>query len=245
MAAGNLAYGTGRYAQARVYYEECLALLQESGDERSIATVTASLANVVNDEEDYERAHALFTAALSVFQKQGDQRNVALTLGNLAIVACAQEQYDRALALHQESLAMLREIGDPQNMFVALNNQAETLLCRGDTADAVLCLEESLTLSLSLDSRPNFAHCLTHYRTLAVKQECFPQAALIIGSEAALREILKAPLPPRAAAAYARHHEFVWTRLGATAFRAAYAQGYRMTQEQMTALLRDPEPPCR
>jgi len=84
--AGALAHQQGDMARARSLFEESLALAQEVGDARGIATSLHSLGNVAGAPRQYAMARSLYEESLVISRNLGDQYDVASLLSRLGMV---------------------------------------------------------------------------------------------------------------------------------------------------------------
>lgn len=81
---GEVARVQGQYALARKYYEECEALLPDSGDKGDRARFVHSLGYIAQHEGDHERAEEHFRRSLRMFRRLGNRRGMAECMAGLA-----------------------------------------------------------------------------------------------------------------------------------------------------------------
>jgi tetratricopeptide (TPR) repeat protein len=74
----------GHYDLARKYYEECEALLRDSGDQGDVARFAHSLGYLAQHEGDYARAESQFRKSLVMFRRLGNRRGMAECMAGLA-----------------------------------------------------------------------------------------------------------------------------------------------------------------
>ncbi len=236
--AGNIAYTRVDYPKARGYFEQALLIRQQSNDSRGIAASLGSLANVARDERRLYEALALFEQSLKMFREIGDRRGIALTLANLPIVHFQLGDYKRAGELHEESILMFRELSDVTNLALGLSNMSHTLLYTEKFDEVRFYLEESLTLNEKLRSTPGIARCLTIFALLAAKQQRYRRAAILMGSQDALREMIAYPLTPVAAVELAQNKEMVSGIVGEKEFKSLLSSGRNMTMQEAISFAR-------
>jgi len=98
-ALGELALREGNYPEARVYFEEGIALARESGRINANYWIFSFLGYVTLRQGDYERARSLFVEAQNGFRDAGLKIGVTYALEGLAALAVAQDQPERAARL--------------------------------------------------------------------------------------------------------------------------------------------------
>jgi predicted ATPase/DNA-binding SARP family transcriptional activator len=236
--AGSIAHRQDNKPAARLHFEEHLCLSEALDDKEGIAGSLASLANVAQNEADWERAHDLFHRALEIFRTLQHTRGAALTLGNLANLAGRQNDYTAAVTYHEESIAILREIGDIQHISLALTNHADTRICKGDLDAAGPLLAESIVLAETLKSPRGIAHCLSNFASLAVKQGQMERASVLIGAGEVLCERHQLLLPEVALQDRDRDRETVLIAIGEHSFRAAWTRGFAMPTDEAISYAR-------
>jgi len=237
--AGNLAYARADYATARRYFEESLALREIQGDPRDIAVGRASLATAINGLGGHAEALALFEANLLVFQEMKDLRNSALTWNSLAIVADASGDVPRVLECHLHSLQLFREAGDLANISMAASNLAGLYIDLGDYSAVRSHLAECLELHRTLRIRHRFVYLLLHSLCLAVREQAFERAAVVLGFAEAFRKSIGFVLPPKLGERFQAEEAAVRRHLSAARFDAQAARGAQMPEDEMIAFLLD------
>jgi predicted ATPase len=108
---GDIAWGERRFAEARAYYEEELALRRSLHDARGEGLVLYSLGRLHVDHGD-PAAGPLLSEALTRLRQVGDRRGVALTLNALGRAALNAGRYSEADWYVRESLVSFGELGN-------------------------------------------------------------------------------------------------------------------------------------
>jgi predicted ATPase/class 3 adenylate cyclase/DNA-binding CsgD family transcriptional regulator len=134
----------GEYDRCEQCYRESLALSQELGDTKLIASCLARVALITSTRGNYAAANTMYKESLEVLRKTGDRPLIAIVTCNWARVAIQQGEYIRARTLAEESLALAREHGYVSGVPEALNRLVEVSLFQGDLAQAYALAEESL-----------------------------------------------------------------------------------------------------
>ncbi len=120
--AGRLAFEQRDLGAAQAFYEEGLALAQESADPTQIASLLNNLGNVAWAQADVGRAGDLYDQVLALHRQQQDKRGIARVLNNLGLVAMRLRQYERAAQLMEESALLTEDLGDQQGLANTLFN---------------------------------------------------------------------------------------------------------------------------
>ena len=131
---------------------------------------------------------------------------------------------------------LYRKMEHREGIAEALVLLAKVEIARGDHACARVLYDESLTLARDIGDQELIASGLTGLARVVAMQGEPAWAVRLWGSAEALREALGAPLPPLERADYDQAVAAVRDHLGENAFVAAWAQGRRMTAEQVLTL---------
>ncbi len=231
-AAGNLAVlGQSDYTAGRSFFEKSLAMWRALGDRQGIARALTNLGLVASDQGEQAAARSLYEESLAILRELGDKWGIALSLNNLGLAA--QRQGDPgAQPLLEQSLAMMQELGDRQHMAVALDNLGLVASGGGNYASAGTHFKESLSIRRDLGDKRGIAYSLEGIGGLALAQGLAQRATQLMGAAEALREVIRAPLPPVDCAEYKKHTSAARSLLGEEAFGRAWAEGRAMTPEQ-------------
>jgi len=234
---GNIAYARGDYAAAHACFMEGLALRELQGGRRSIAIGRASLASASGGMGSHREALALFEANLLLFKELNDVRNTAMTWNSIALMADALDDHHKAREAYIQSLHLFREIGDSVHIGLAASNLASISITLGDYQAVRPLLAECVVLYRTLQTRPRFVFLLIHYVCLAVREQDFDRAAIIVGFETKFRERTGVTLPPKISEQSLVETDAVRQHLGEPRFHVQFAVGARMPEEEMIAFL--------
>jgi DNA-binding SARP family transcriptional activator/tetratricopeptide (TPR) repeat protein len=155
-----LRHAGGQYEEAAVRYRECAKELEEHGDRRTHAWVSANLAHCLiglgrAEEALHTAAHAreLFTvdgAADELGWVRAAESAALLRLGRIA----------EALEIDRRTVSLARKTGDPRELGVALHGVAWSHLLSGQPAEAASAITESVSLLRTTMARAAFAKSL-------------------------------------------------------------------------------------
>ena len=124
-AAGSMARRAGDFEASRRFLESSLAIREEMGDKRGIATAETNLSLVVVEQGDYAEATTLATRAFEISREINDKRLQGINLGNLGQFAARQGEFERARELYEQAIRINREIGNRAVEASNLNNLSE------------------------------------------------------------------------------------------------------------------------
>ena len=178
----------------------------------------------------------LLQEGVSLQQEVGDQEGMAVSSLLLGWVALTHGDLAAAHTRGEEGLTLYRKMEHREGIAEALVLLAKVESARGDHACARVLYDESLTLARDIGDQELIASGLTGLARVVAMQGEPAWAVRLWGCAEALREALGAPLPPIERAAYDPAVAAVRDHLGERAFMAAWAQGRRMTAEQILTL---------
>ncbi len=245
--AGNLAGVQHDFERARIFYEECLTIYEELGDERGLAATLVSMGRNAHYQGDHEQAASRLRRGLALWRELGDKRGIAIALGNLATLVWDQEDYAGARLLREESLTLFREVGDLRSVAFALGSLARVVRSQGEIAQAEALWLNSLGRFVELGVREEICECLEGLAGISltgsvdriVDARSAERAVLLFGGAATLRESTGARLLE--ADRVSREREIAGARqvLGDAAFEAAWRRGRALDQDGLVALALD------
>jgi non-specific serine/threonine protein kinase len=232
---GNAANDTGDYPRAVALQTESLALAREIEHRAGISVSRGYLAKAAREQGDQERAGALLAECLASARSTGSKWGVAGWLCELALVANYQGDHEQAEALSTESLALFRALESSRGMALALSTLGAAAHGQGDLDRAAQCYREGLALRRSGGEKRSIAASLEGLAVVATAAGRWQHAARLLGAAEALREAIRAPLPPVDRAEHARAVGEARTMLGDDVFQAAWDAGRALSLEQAIA----------
>ncbi len=134
---------------------------------------------------------------------------------------------------------MRRELGDKQGIVASLNNLGTAATAQGDYTLAHSLYDECLTIVQELGSKQLATECLNGYMSLLAVEGQAEQAVRLWGAAEAVREAIGAPLTPNELSRYEREVAAARAQLGEQRFKAAWAEGQKMTLTQAIAYALD------
>ncbi len=152
--AGQLALYMARYAEARRYLEESLAIAREIKDASRVSAVLQPLGMASLGEGDYATARDRLLEALSIAEASGNKREIAAAMSALTQLRRVEGALDAAHALNVRALELSRELGDRESILVGLLNLAMLAIARDVPRDARRDLLQAMDIAEEIDSKP-------------------------------------------------------------------------------------------
>jgi len=159
---GRLFRDTGRLEEAQIHLEAALALFEDAGDERGVASTVDDLGKLHWLRGDYQKALASTQRGLVLRRKIGDRRSIALSLNNLGLVYQDSGQFKLALDAFEQALRIRREIGDLVGVSISLNNLGTVAQDQRDDNRALQLFREAYEVAKETGDRNRIALVLTN-----------------------------------------------------------------------------------
>jgi predicted ATPase/class 3 adenylate cyclase len=153
--AGQFELRTGRYAKARAWLSESLAIARKLDDHKAIAALLQPLGLAALGEGDFRTARAILVEALDRARSRGDKRELAAALTAVAQLCRVEGRPDAAAPLHEEVLELARATGDHESTAIALLNLAMASVESGSFERARAMLLEVLAITEETRSKPS------------------------------------------------------------------------------------------
>jgi Tfp pilus assembly protein PilF len=234
----------GEYAQARVMFEEALAINRQLGDRKAQAADLNWFGLFLVGQGENDEAQSLFLEALAIARDLRHAREVAVALGGLGVVALRTGDHTAAQALFEEALAISRSLRTRGYEANSLNSLGTVALLRADYPTAGALFAKALGIQQETGQRNAIAASLRLFARLAVLQGQAERAARLFGAAERLREAGGVLLYPADRAEYDLSVAAARTALGEQAFAMAWAEGQAIPLEQaIRAALEESEIP--
>ncbi len=172
-AAGVLALYQSDYGISQVLSEKSLAIRQELGDTKGIASCFNSLGSVAAEMGKGTAAIALYKESLSIRRQIGDQQAIAGSLNNLGLALRDQGDFGEAKVCLEESLTIRQRSGNPESIASSLHNLGSLALFQGIYTEGGVLLKESLTIYRQLQDQHGIAYTLHALGSIALMQREF------------------------------------------------------------------------
>ncbi len=149
---GDLATAPGDLANARLRFEESLALARRVGDRWAAARAVASQAALAEQEGELDDANALAREALTLQLQVGDRLGVVDALERVASISAHSNKAERAARLLAAATAQRKRLGAPLPRWARRNQKEVVDLARRSLGTAAYGAIEREGRELSLEA---------------------------------------------------------------------------------------------
>lgn len=156
---GILAENRGNYGTAERYYQDSLAINENSGDQDGMALTYHQLGNLALRRGDYTTAERRYNDSLAIRKQAGDRANIAVVYHQLGIVAEERGDLDAAERYYQDALTIKE----------AFDNRASTAITYGQLGNLALRRDDYDTAQERYDA------------ALAILEEIGDRAKIAVG----------------------------------------------------------------
>ena len=136
----------GQTEAALAALTKAAAAYENAGDESGRAEMLNNIGVIQRTRRENQAAIEAFNEALAIFTAQGEQNRQAQTLANLADLYAFTGQRDEAARYYSQSAALFAQTGDRQRQSQVLRAYSLMQLRRGQWLDAMMRMEESLSV---------------------------------------------------------------------------------------------------
>ena len=233
IAAGDLAIWQSELDEAAALHGEALELLRELNDERQLAAVLRSLANVALERNEFGRADRLLSESSELARTTGNTWEVAASANLLGLSLAMQGATDWAIARHQEAVDIWRELGDTGHVFDALAGLGWAQLLGGQISDSAGSYLAALPLAIESDDVLQIEWCIRAAAAIAATRGTeFERATRLFSASEAMREATGIDLRVGIGETLDQLMDAVRQGLGRERLARGWQAGLRMTKAQ-------------
>jgi predicted ATPase/DNA-binding CsgD family transcriptional regulator len=217
---------------------ECRQLAEQLGDPLVGAEVARFSGLAAVFRGDNEGALPLLETAIGVLESVGDADAVILTLYHVAVAASLLGDSDRARAACERAIGISDACGERWARSWVLWGLALDGWLRGDLVSATGLARESLTIKAEFDDLLGTALSIELLAWIAASRGQFEHAARLLGAAGAIWHSLGtsiAAFGPQRAGFHDDGERRILRSLSERAYRAAAAEGARLTVDQAIA----------
>ena len=149
---GQFCSNMARYAEARGYLEESLAIARDLGDIKRIAAVLQPLGVACLGEGRNDLARAFLAEAVSAARSIDNPRQLASALSCHAQLLRHEKDYAGADSLYAEACDIAARLNDRESIAVSWLNRAMVAIERGSALDAIPMLSQALDIAATTGS---------------------------------------------------------------------------------------------
>lgn len=194
-SAGYLSRARGDYDVADAQYREALAIREELGDRRRMASSLRFVGNVAYDRGDLDEADRWWRRSLAQLEGTGDEVRRMSVLNNLGVVAHHRGDEDEACRLYDETYALGVRTGSREHQARARMNQALALVGRGDLPAAHEAAAVAVAIYAELDDTWDLVDAVDVLAGVLGRQGEVRLAGWLYGGAHALRTALDVRRP--------------------------------------------------
>jgi len=181
-------YVRGDYPKALDYYDRCLAIQEQIGDQQGIANALNNIGLIYQTQGDYSQALEYLGRSLAILEQIGDQKGFGSSLGNIGLIYRSQGDYPKALDYFGRSLAIQEQIGNQSGIANSLNNIGMIYNTQGDYPKALDYYGRSLAIYEQIGDQSGIANSLGNIGLIYQAQGDYPQALDYYGRSLAVFE---------------------------------------------------------
>ena len=123
---GNTANRLNQYDEAVFYYQKCLDLSHELGDQRNESAILNNWASVDWDLGKLDAAESRYRQALDLYRQLGNRLGEAKAFNNLSNVLAERGDLEGSLSYSFQALAIHKDMGNIRGQSVVFNNLGAT-----------------------------------------------------------------------------------------------------------------------
>ncbi|MEI6706745.1 MAG: tetratricopeptide repeat protein [Methylococcales bacterium] len=153
----------GDYAQAKVHYEQSLAIDEETGNTRGVAVVQGQLGTLAMAQGDLHEAEQRYQSALKMFSSLNESQSEATIWHQLGMVYQRAKSWKAAEHAYRESARIKEALGNTLDAASTWTNLATLTAVQGNTDAA----EQWYCKAIAVQKQGNPKHLATSLNNLA------------------------------------------------------------------------------
>jgi predicted ATPase/DNA-binding CsgD family transcriptional regulator len=236
---GYVAMTQGDNEAAMDYFDECLKLAADLGDQSARAFVQQFRGSAEQFKGNLAQAELLLSESVALHRSAGLVNSLTvLGIAQLAFVSCLIGDADRAIELCAECRAISEAHGERWALSWALWVCGLARWTQKEYRQAAAALDASLKVKYALNDRLGMSACVELLAWVAVEEGDAQRACRLFGASRTLWASVGSPL--FGSAALMENHDSYEERtrraLGAKSFEREYQRGERLNTEEAIAL---------
>lgn len=230
----------GDYEMGRDYAEQIVRIYEDAPDKddpemrRTLLLSHSALGYIFLEAGDYAQAQANCLRSVELARELNELRDLTGSLGNLGLIALEQEQPEQAFEFYSEALNIAYEIDHRLYITILSNNLAGAAGAIGRNTEAFVLTQEAAEMALKINYRMALIYSLDNFLSLAIVNQRYLVAAVLMSAQDRLREELSVPVVARDRERYLMHKGRLEKELGHAAYEEAYNLGQQMTVVEAT-----------
>ena len=235
LGLGILAFGQGDYERAAPALETAIALYNQLGDQRRVATALVPL-GVIQAVRDPNGGEDQLARAADTFRELDDGWGIAFALLNLGGALLLHHRYGEAIPHLEESVQLARSVRAEVFLSNALVNLGLAHFRLGDLESARARLREAVQHAAVPDNRESLARALDALAAVADAEGEPELGATLLGAGKGVRNSIGAGVWMTDRASHDETTARLQARLGDPAYTAAIDRGRGLTLEELLEL---------
>ena len=224
--------------RGREQWEEAVVLFRQIGDWRFLAGTLGILGSTVLSNGDLESAEKYLDEAYEVNQ-QINNIEIEFVLTGKGILCMLRGEYDQARTFLQKNIENHEKTGNRMGYLWGRARLGYVALREGSVAEAHQILADTIENFHADQSKNGLAFALDRMASLYAITGKPAVAARLVGWSDATRKEMGDPRPRIEQADLDRDITTIKTKIGSSAFEAAYDSGRKMTLDEAVALALD------
>jgi tetratricopeptide (TPR) repeat protein len=167
---------SGKHAQARSVYEQCIETLRGLGETKRLPQALVVYGKVISMMGDFSTARSALDEGVEIATQNNDVWFMGLGQINQGFNAAQEGNLEYAYERMQSGLALWRTLGNMSAVSFALNHLSPIAMHLGKLDDADAYLQESLALSLEIHDRWGIGSTYGQLGNLALRRGDFAAA---------------------------------------------------------------------
>jgi adenylate cyclase len=173
---GHANHRQGNYPLALEYHQKSLAIREEIGDKKDIASSLNAIGIIYFGQGDYPRVLGYLEKTLVIQEEIGDKNGMANSLGNIGTIYLNQSNYPRALEYFKKGLAIHEEIGNKNGMAHVLNGIGLIYHSQADYPRALKYWRKARAINEATGNKPSLTQNLGNIGNIYLAQADYPRA---------------------------------------------------------------------
>ncbi len=186
--SGHLLYDTGKFEDARKFYDQALVEYQKIGDQQGVARSNEAIANVLVEQDKLEEAKRYYEEEIRINREIGREQGLSaglLGLGNLLEV---MGDFAGAAQADQQGLQGFQKLGNKRAIATAMSNWGNVLIEQGNLTEAKSKIEEAATIQREIGYKRGLAFSLSSVAEILRLQDHLEESSKISEQAGALRK---------------------------------------------------------
>jgi class 3 adenylate cyclase/Tfp pilus assembly protein PilF len=164
------------YPNALENYKKALAIQEEIGDKRGIASSEGNIGLIYYNQGNNPLAIEYYQKSMEIEEEIGNKQGIAISLNNIGLIYSNQNNYPRALEYYEKALATYEEIDYKRGVAGSLSNIGLIYKNQAKNALALEYYERSIAIQEEIGDLQGLASNLSNISLMYKNQSNYPRA---------------------------------------------------------------------